>query len=238
MAALAAGEREALLAALPDLQRRLLLRLLPKDDADSRSAVLEVRVITVAHAESCSSALSLPTADVVTVDARSQEPVSSASLLSHSLALCVTRRYPRSSMVCLSSRCALQVRAGTGGDEAALFAMDLFRMYQRHVAARGWRWEQLSLLETEVGPQMPHSNVRARHNCWYTTASNVPIINVTASSSRHQAALGARQLETATAHKPVANVADGNSVRTRHTSEHSWQVVTCRWAAARRAAPP
>ena len=43
-----------------------------------------------------------------------------------------------------------QVRAGTGGDEAALFAMDLFRMYQRHVVAQGWRWEQLSLLETEV----------------------------------------------------------------------------------------
>ena len=46
----------------------------------------------------------------------------------------------------------MKVRAGTGGDEAALFAMDLFRMYQRHVAAQGWRWEQLSLLETEVGP--------------------------------------------------------------------------------------
>lgn len=46
MAALAAGEREALLASLPDLQRRLLLRLLPEDEADSRSAVLEVRAIT------------------------------------------------------------------------------------------------------------------------------------------------------------------------------------------------
>ncbi len=44
----------------------------------------------------------------------------------------------------------MKVRAGTGGDEAALFAMDLFRMYQRHVAAQGWRWEQLSLLETEA----------------------------------------------------------------------------------------
>jgi len=49
MAALAGGEREALLAALPDLQRRLLLRLLPQDEADSRSAVLEVRVPTIAH---------------------------------------------------------------------------------------------------------------------------------------------------------------------------------------------
>ena len=51
----------------------------------------------------------------------------------------------------------MQVRAGTGGDEAALFAMDLFRMYQRHVAAQqGWRWEQLSLLETEVHRSNAH----------------------------------------------------------------------------------
>ena len=47
-----------------------------------------------------------------------------------------------------------QVRAGTGGDEAALFAMDLWRMYQRHAGAQGWRWEQLSLLETEVHVHM------------------------------------------------------------------------------------
>ena len=35
----------------------------------------------------------------------------------------------------------LEVRAGTGGDEAALFAGDLFRMYQRYAAERGWRVE-------------------------------------------------------------------------------------------------
>jgi peptide chain release factor 1 len=45
----------------------------------------------------------------------------------------------------------LEVRAGTGGDEAALFAADLFRMYQRYAAARGWRFEILELAETGLG---------------------------------------------------------------------------------------
>lgn len=35
----------------------------------------------------------------------------------------------------------MQVRAGTGGDEAALFASDLFRMYQRFAEAQRWRFE-------------------------------------------------------------------------------------------------
>ena len=45
----------------------------------------------------------------------------------------------------------LEVRAGTGGDEAALFAGDLFRMYQRYAANRGWRVEIDSVSEGEVG---------------------------------------------------------------------------------------
>ena len=45
----------------------------------------------------------------------------------------------------------LEVRAGTGGDEAALFAGDLFRMYQRYAALRGWRVEIDSVSEGEVG---------------------------------------------------------------------------------------
>ena len=45
----------------------------------------------------------------------------------------------------------LEVRAGTGGDEAALFAGDLFRMYQRYAAARGWRVEVDSVSEGEMG---------------------------------------------------------------------------------------
>jgi peptide chain release factor 1 len=42
----------------------------------------------------------------------------------------------------------LEVRAGTGGDEAALFAADLFRMYQRFCEAQGWKFEVISISET------------------------------------------------------------------------------------------
>ena len=45
----------------------------------------------------------------------------------------------------------LEVRAGTGGDEAALFAGDLFRMYQRYAQNQGWRLEIDSISEGEVG---------------------------------------------------------------------------------------
>jgi len=45
----------------------------------------------------------------------------------------------------------LEVRAGTGGDEAALFAGDLFRMYQRYAATRGWRVEVDSVSEGDAG---------------------------------------------------------------------------------------
>lgn len=45
----------------------------------------------------------------------------------------------------------LEIRAGTGGDEAALFAGDLFRMYQRYAEERGWRVEVMSASEADVG---------------------------------------------------------------------------------------
>ena len=45
----------------------------------------------------------------------------------------------------------LEVRAGTGGDEAALFAGDLLRMYQRYAEARGWNLEIIEFSETELG---------------------------------------------------------------------------------------
>jgi len=45
----------------------------------------------------------------------------------------------------------LEIRAGTGGDEAALFASDLFRMYSRYAERQGWRLEVLNLSETGVG---------------------------------------------------------------------------------------
>jgi peptide chain release factor 1 len=45
----------------------------------------------------------------------------------------------------------LEIRAGTGGDEAALFAGDLLRMYQRYAETKGWRFELISTSQSEVG---------------------------------------------------------------------------------------
>ena len=45
----------------------------------------------------------------------------------------------------------LEIRAGTGGDEAALFALDLFRMYSRYAETQGWKIEPLSLSESDAG---------------------------------------------------------------------------------------
>ena len=84
MAELAAEEAEALRARLPDLMEALRLALLPRDAADDRPAILEIR-------------------------------------------------------------------PGTGGDEAALFAGDLFRMYQRYAEAQGWRVEILEETAAELG---------------------------------------------------------------------------------------
>ncbi len=84
MRTLAEDERVALRARIDTLRSELRLLLLPKDAADDRSAILEVR-------------------------------------------------------------------AGTGGDEAGLFAGDLFRMYERHAALHGWKMEVLSASEGEVG---------------------------------------------------------------------------------------
>jgi peptide chain release factor 1 len=84
MRALAEDELHALRARLPGLEQQVRLMLLPKDEADERNAILEVR-------------------------------------------------------------------AGTGGEEAALFAADLFRMYQRYAALHGWRFEPLDVSETGLG---------------------------------------------------------------------------------------
>ena len=84
MRALAAEELPALRAKLPEAERALALKLLPKDAADAKPAILEIR-------------------------------------------------------------------AGTGGDEAALFAGDLARMYQRYAELRGWRVETMSASPADLG---------------------------------------------------------------------------------------
>src|SRR3546814_5929187 len=57
-----------------------------------------------------------------------------------------------SSDVCSSDLAAmLEIRAGTGGDEAALFAGDLLRMSSRYADTQGWKVELISANQTEVG---------------------------------------------------------------------------------------
>lgn len=45
----------------------------------------------------------------------------------------------------------LEIRAGTGGDEAALFAAELFNMYQRYASIHGWRFEIMEISENDLG---------------------------------------------------------------------------------------
>lgn len=49
------------------------------------------------------------------------------------------------------SRCVMEIRAGTGGDEAALFAGNLFGMYKKHCESKGWKLEVLNSHSTELG---------------------------------------------------------------------------------------
>jgi peptide chain release factor 1 len=47
--------------------------------------------------------------------------------------------------------CVMEIRAGTGGDEAALFSRDLFEMYRRYCEDQGWKFEVLEMSPTELG---------------------------------------------------------------------------------------
>lgn len=49
------------------------------------------------------------------------------------------------------TRCVVEIRAGTGGDEAALFARDLYEMYRRHAEHKGWKTEVMDASPTEMG---------------------------------------------------------------------------------------
>jgi peptide chain release factor 1 len=49
------------------------------------------------------------------------------------------------------TRCVMEIRAGTGGEEAALFAANLFAMYKKHAEHKGWKSEIMSAHPTELG---------------------------------------------------------------------------------------
>lgn len=46
--------------------------------------------------------------------------------------------------------CILEVRAGTGGEEASLFAMDIFKMYEKYSLMKGWKFEVLDVAESDL----------------------------------------------------------------------------------------
>jgi len=65
----------------------------------------------------------------------------------------------------------LEVRAGTGGDEAALFAGDLFRMYTRYAESKGWGVEVLS--ESPGETWRLQGNHQSRHRPWRVFAAQI-----------------------------------------------------------------
>ena len=50
-----------------------------------------------------------------------------------------------------TKNCILEIRAGTGGDEASIFAGDLYRMYTRYIQNKGWKYEVLNMSEGTMG---------------------------------------------------------------------------------------
>ena len=75
-------------------------------------------------------------------------------------------------LACAHQKFALplvQIRAGTGGEEAALFAADLLRMYQRYAAMQRWQVSPVSSSEAEGGGYR-EVIVRARHSPWAAVA--------------------------------------------------------------------
>lgn len=49
------------------------------------------------------------------------------------------------------SSAILEIRAGAGGQEAGLFALDLYTMYKKYSEAKGWEWEDMNIQEMEQG---------------------------------------------------------------------------------------
>ncbi len=59
----------------------------------------------------------------------------------------------------------LEIRAGTGGDEAALFAGDLFRMYERFASLQGWKVEVISASEGTMGGSTSRATICGSRPC-------------------------------------------------------------------------
>ena len=151
------------LAALEDRHRELSLRVIDPDviaDADAyRSAMrdyseLDPLVQRIRQYRTSEVALAEAREDLGSEDAELRQMASEeVARLEQDLAR-LTRELQEALVPDDPSDrrdCILEVRAGTGGDEAALWAGDLFRMYTRFCEARGWRLEGISASEGTAG---------------------------------------------------------------------------------------
>jgi peptide chain release factor 1 len=72
----------------------------------------------------------------------------------------------------------LEIRAGTGGDEATLFAAELFRMYSRFAERKGWQVEVIDLSESEVGGIKEISSIIEGREAWRLLAHEAGVHRV------------------------------------------------------------
>ncbi|KAM3216653.1 peptide chain release factor 1, mitochondrial isoform X1 [Capsicum annuum] len=78
--------------------------------------------------------------------------------------------------------CILEVRAGTGGEEASLFAMDIFKMYEKYSVKKGWKYEVLEVAESDLKgykvclPWFIHHlkcYLKYFYHCWFEIATAI-----------------------------------------------------------------
>lgn len=106
-------------------------------------------------------ALNAARADIANLEAMSKDGDAEMAALAHEEWQAAIKRLPALEQAALtllapkdkdeSASAILEVRAGTGGEEAALFAGDLLRMYQRYANQNRWRFEIESISETGIG---------------------------------------------------------------------------------------
>ena len=77
----------------------------------------------------------------------------------------------------------LEIRAGVGGEEAALFAHSLHRMYSMYAESRGWKVELANLSETELGLSLIHIS-------WFLEVNTLPGMTDTSLLPQEAAAVG------------------------------------------------
>ena len=80
----------------------------------------------------------------------------------------------------------LEIRAGTGGDEAALFAADLFRMYSRYAERRGWKVDAMSMSDTGRRPQGSHRLGRRQGRLSVSSSTRAECIGCSGPRDRSQ----------------------------------------------------